>query len=187
MDVCEKTKKNSILERLNHKSAEDILDMCGLTDEIPVDISKIMRFFGISVYPASFTDIEKMPEMVSVVKSKGEILGAAFIDNENVGIFYRESDSLNRQRFTIAHELGHCCLSNIDPVEGHIQFRLEKDTAPDEIAANTFAGALLVPEKQLSRIVQLLPSVDIPFLSDIFKVSEQVMTERLKVLKISLS
>ena len=61
-----------------------------------------------------------------------------------------------RQRFTIAHELGHFLLHEGDQVHVDRQFRLnyrsaKSSTAEDveEIEANAFAAAILMPERLL--------------------------------------
>lgn len=63
-----------------------------------------------------------------------------------------------RQRFTIAHELGHLLLHQGDPVHVDKQFRLNfrsavSATAQDieEIEANAFAAEILMPDKFLKR------------------------------------
>ena len=172
-----------VLKNIHGKSADDILEMCGADDEIPVSLNRIMNFLKISAIPYDFSEMDGIKEQV---EKKGEILGAVVIKGDNAGIFYRASDSNNRQRFTIAHELAHCCLDNVDFKEGHLQFRMENDKDSAEIQANTFAGALLVPESKLREFIKRIPDITLVMLADIFKVSESVMQRRLEVLDINL-
>jgi Zn-dependent peptidase ImmA (M78 family) len=95
-----------------------------------------------------------------------------------------------RQRFSIAHELGHLVLHQpdfqIDP-HAFVAFRdRESSTATDpaEIEANQFAAAVLMPEFLLEKHVKELgPDPDleeaITILAKRFGVSEQAMTIRL--------
>ncbi len=63
-----------------------------------------------------------------------------------------------RQRFTIAHELGHALLERRDGMHIDSAFRL-RDAAssqavdPEEIAANAFAAELLMPEGEVREAV----------------------------------
>ena len=175
-----------VLRNIHGKSADDILEMCGAADEIPISLNRIMKFLKISAIPFDFSEIEAIPEIKAQVDTKGEILGAVVIKDDKAGIFYRESDSNNRQRFTIAHELAHCCLDTVDFQNGHLQFRMENDKEPSEFAANTFAGELLVPESKLREFIKRVPDITAIMLADIFNVSESVMNERLRILNIKL-
>ncbi len=103
----------------------------------------------------------------------------------------------NRQRFTIAHELGHYLLHKgeltfIDKKFKRINFRggssVSTDTV-DEIEANRFAGELLMPQEFL--IKDILKSDDIEdggLIGDLakrYKVSRQALTIRLTTLNLS--
>lgn len=95
-----------------------------------------------------------------------------------------------RQRFSIAHELGHLLLHEpafqIDP-HAFVSFRNSKSSNasdPHEIEANQFAAALLMPEALLRACVDQLgenPDVEdaIRRLAQRFDVSTQAMTIRL--------
>jgi Zn-dependent peptidase ImmA (M78 family) len=76
-------------------------------------------------------------------------------DNQSV-IVVNSTHHLNRQRFTIAHELGHYFLhrnlANVFFDESLLFFRDEKSaqgTKYQEIEANVFAAELLMPEQTL--------------------------------------
>ncbi len=89
-------------------------------------------------------------------------------------------DWCTRQRFTLAHELGHVCC-------GHTG-RLPKDTAetfrdqdhdPREVQANAFAGELLMPEKRFLQTVGPDPSLeDLVLAAEVFNVSPQAAVVR---------
>jgi Zn-dependent peptidase ImmA (M78 family) len=101
------------------------------------------------------------------------------------------SHASTRQRFTIAHELGHLILHRGESFHvderAAIRFRNAQSslaTEPDEIEANQFAAELLMPEYLLSRELAKLPNeLDpedaISILAKRFEVSEQALTLRL--------
>jgi len=134
-----------------HKAASDLLQKCEQIS-IPVDPERIAQFLGIRVvaYPMG-----------------NKVSGMLAIESTGATIGYNEIESKHRQRFTIAHELGHFILHNnqdtsrvfVDnqfKVDQYIQvlFRKNEDTeepitAQMEIEANNFAAALLMPEAPL--------------------------------------
>jgi Zn-dependent peptidase ImmA (M78 family) len=113
-------------------------------------------------------------------------------------IAVQETDSLSRQRFTIAHEIGHFHLRHqFEPGEhvhvdrGHLitPRNSRSSTGGDlkEIEANQFAACLLMPSSLLSGTVKALrvePLCDdhVTHLASEFEVSEQAMTIRLSTL-----
>ena len=97
----------------------------------------------------------------------------------------------NRQRFTIAHEIGHFMLDHFDEVhvdKAVIKLRNEasrKGILKEEVEANRFAAELLMPreflEKELSRgsLSDLLDDHGMQQLAKRFQVSVQAMSNRL--------
>ena len=94
-----------ILEKLRDKTPENLLKEYQISLVPPIDISLLMQRIGIKEIPFDFTELEKLMNLET-----GDIIGTVFAKNDELGIFYKASDSLNRQRFTIAHEIAHCCL-----------------------------------------------------------------------------
>jgi len=89
--------------------------------------------------------------------------------------------SATRDRFTIAHEIGHYVLhSQFGKYTGILERNL--DSQPIEWEANSFAAAFLMP---LDKIVATIHEIG-PFVSELameFKVSEEAMEYRLKTLR----
>lgn len=123
--------------------------------------------------------------------------------NGNVShIIYNSSHHPNRQRFTIAHEIGHFVLHHTALVnrlfvdEKFAVYKrsgastaaeylgLDSTTTPsEEREANQFASALLMPESRLrsyleDRQLTVLDDSDLSALARAFGVSEQAMTLR---------
>ena len=70
-------------------------------------------------------------------------------------IIVNKSHSTNRQRYTIAHELGHYCLHKDfhEQFEDTTFFRKEKDWTSIEYEANSFAADILMPENAIESAI----------------------------------
>lgn len=67
-------------------------------------------------------------------------------DAETRTIFVCSLRPPGRQAFTTAHELGHYILGHGTHVSEHVEPGLIRSHHPEELAANAFAGALLMPK-----------------------------------------
>lgn len=94
----------------------------------------------------------------------------------------------NRQRFTVAHELGHLLLHEGPQLHVDLRHRDENSSKGDqveEIEANEFAAELLMPASFLERDIEQLENKDLldedvlKPLADRYKVSVQALTFRL--------
>jgi Zn-dependent peptidase ImmA (M78 family) len=108
--------------------------------ELPVSAANICKREGIRV--VSYANMSK-------IISKQLILDLSHqTDGFTVGgiIFYNQKCSIGRQRFTVAHELGHILLGHCDPERyNKIRFESERAYESDEHEANVFASRLLAP------------------------------------------
>lgn len=186
---CEKNMCKKIRE-LKGLSTNDLLLKVGQTDVIPVDVAQMCYDLHIHIKPVDFASLENDASFKDAVSAKGNILGIVMAEGDELAILYRESDTKNRKRFTLAHELAHCCLHMLPNENLHVEFRRDEASSdPKEIEANTFAGELLIPEKALKEIIRdasEIKSILIPMLSSLFVVSENVMKERCKKLNIQI-
>ena len=166
---------------LYNQTEDWILSVCEQDNSVPVDLDKILDTFNISAVPMDFSNIENN---LTGNLANAEILGALITSDNNTTIFYsdkHEKDS-HRNRFTIAHEIAHCCIQGQGP---HVEFGIKGIKLDEtEMLANIFAGALLIPEKNLNKIIDQLILPSLHTLADIFEVSENVMKARLSYLKI---
>ena len=181
----EKIIKCKVLDNLAGKSPEELLERAGLLNTVPIDLRELLKYWNVSALPINFRKIQKSDELKDEVREKGNIFGAVAIKNDSACIFFRKRDRENRKRFIIAHELSHCCIDYDNLNKNGINYRFEKINKEDEheIAINTHAGAILIPEKTLRLIHNQIKCICV--LADIFCVSQNVMTERLKVLKMT--
>lgn len=128
---------------------------------------------------------------------EGELSGLLFAEQHQTIIGVNSLDAKARQRFTIAHELGHLLLhAPRDLPDEHTLFidrhfrvyardvHSGEGTDVQEVEANTFAAELLMPAAMLSAEVQAHPfdyedDAQIRALADRYRVSVQAMSFRL--------
>ena len=110
--------------------------------------------------------------------------GSYRVNSSSKTIEYNPEEHPRRQRFTIAHELGHHFLNHgsemIDPPENLAG--ISED--PKEIDANNFAACLLMPEYVVKRLIRTGEVRNITELADKLNVSEIAMHYRLRNLGI---
>jgi Zn-dependent peptidase ImmA (M78 family) len=150
---------------------------------------------GIAVPPVPIERIARLEgARIQFGPLDNELSGMAFV-KDGVGIIgVNALHHPNRQRFTMAHELGHLILHR-QKIEGGVHVDkeltiLRRDglaaTGTDkiEIEANQFAGQLLVPDSLLDVVVQnrrlLADDGEIDALARRFKVSAVMMQFRLQ-------
>lgn len=145
--------------------------------------------------------IEKLARMVNAAiryePFAGQMYGVVHRNRDGTAVIGVNSlDAPNRQRFTIAHEIGHLLLHRDEKL--HIDERspigLRTDTssmATDEreIEANQFAAELLMPfgflEKDLSDLPEDIEAEEaVERLARKYQVSVQAMTVRLTALNV---
>jgi Zn-dependent peptidase ImmA (M78 family) len=142
--------------------------------------------------PVPVDDIARAQGAEIVIKIfNNEISGLLLRANDKVIIGVEKRQPETRQRFTISHELAHLLLHDGEEVRVDTNFRInlrspESSTAEDieEIEANAFAAALLMPEEFLREdLANFVLDVDDPHLvqqlAKLYDVSAQAMTIRL--------
>lgn len=172
------------LKELNGLTPENILNKYyPERNTYPIDIATILFKMNIRALPYDFSKFD------DGVNLQSRILGAMVANKTDLALLYREGETKNRNRFTLAHELAHCCLAHMDDkTMPYIEWRHDGIvTDPYEIEANVFAGELLVPTTELRKVLsneypETLPHVT--KLAKMFAVSINVMKERLKQLEI---
>ena len=100
-------------------------------------------------------------------------------------IEYNMADSMTRQRFTIAHEIGHYVLQHGNAPRDSAQNFGSRVNSPIERDANQFAAELLMPEEAVVAMInQGYRSPET--LAQLFMVSPAAMGYRLANLSLSL-
>lgn len=136
--------------------------------KVPVDLDAIARKMGIGV------------RYEPVLEGGEDISGRYDIVNGLHICSVRNTDSKERQRFTLAHEIGHCVLEHGGGFRSNsASFNLD---APDprNRAANRFALALLMPKVAVDHLIGKENIVKVQDLSALFSVTETAMKARLK-------
>ena len=146
-------------------------------NETPVPIDRVAKHFGVEIREEAFPD---------------DISGALHRGPDRAVIAVNGNHHPHRQRFTIAHELGHFLLHQDAPAyydQQHkvgLHFRAKVTGTkwdPKEIEANRFAAELLMPRRLvLARVGDSL-EVDAAQLAEEFNVSPEAMTYRLAELR----
>lgn len=182
--IHEEFKMCTKLKELNGLTPEEILNKYWSSERnvYPIDIAKILYNMQIRALPYDFSKFDDG-------NLDNRILGAMVANKTDLALLYRQGETPNRSRFTLAHELAHCCLAHLDDKKiPYVEYRHDGIVADlREIKANAFAGELLVPTKELRKILSIeypdsLPQVT--KLAEMFAVSINVMKERLKQLEI---
>ena len=128
---------------------------------------------------------------ITIQRFNNEISGLLLRNGHQNIIAVEKQQSKARQRFTIAHELGHLLLHDGEEIRVDTNFRVnlrspESSTAEDieEIEANAFAASLLMPDHFLrSDLQNFVLDIDdarqVQELARRYEVSAQAMTIRL--------
>ncbi|WP_283147596.1 ImmA/IrrE family metallo-endopeptidase [Silvimonas soli] len=164
------------VEGRTHLSAKDVLDRYW-DRRVPVDVVAIARAMG-----AEIKEISPFDRLTGYICRQ---------DNGGIEIGYKLTDPEVRQRFTVAHEIGHLALGHLtDQSERYRDdvasfFSGVKD--PKEVAANKFAAALLMPKVAIDWVLANKPNIySVEQMAEMFNVSSAAMGFRLDALGIRL-
>ncbi len=91
-----------------------------------------------------------------------------------------------RQRFTLAHELGHWALGHEDAPRDISTNFSSAQSSPMERAANQFAAELLMPANAVAKLVRSGQFSSVDDLATAFQVSKVAMTYRVNNLGLSV-
>ncbi len=157
------------------RQARRLLSQMGIDAE-NVDVSKT-RTNAIDV-----EDIAKRLDINVVYQDfESDISGVFFRKNNNLFLGVNKTHHPNRQRFTVAHEIGHYILHSSELLHydtGDLHFRKDDVSGLDEVEANHFAAELLMPASLVDKCIESGVRV-ISDLADRFGVSEDAMRYRL--------
>lgn len=158
--------------------AQTVLERSGV-ESPPVPVQRIAEQEGAQVRPSKFGK---------------EVSGLLTLEGKTPTIGYNRLHPAVRQRFTIAHELGHLVLRHgdhsqlfIDKKYSDVLYRDSRSSEGNrtrELEANAFAAALLMPlpmiQAEISRRdFDLAEEDSLGELAELFEVSRQSMAYRL--------
>jgi len=160
------------------KYAKKILDDLEL-DNAPIPVEEIAAHLGAQLSYEPF-------------QGKGELSGMLLRDKDRAVIGVNSAHPSVRQRFSVAHEIGHLVMhEGAMFVDQTVRFNRDGKSSlaidPQEIEANQFAAELLMPgnlvkaavQKRTSKKPNIPQRVLIADLAKEFQVSEQAMEFRL--------
>jgi transcriptional regulator with XRE-family HTH domain len=155
-------------------TAEALLEASNTTSP-PVRVDDLVTGCGVRILPWHFENIDGL-----VVELQG---GAV--------IWVQENQPITRQRFTLAHELGHHLLHHSDRFHVDLGGELAPAATGEhpgydwraERAANEFAANLLMPARMVRQAAAINPHIG--YLASRFKVSTAAIGFRLAALGIS--
>lgn len=160
----------------------DVLQNSGYELKLPINIEEIINILGIK--------IKKVPDFRRV-----KVTGSIKLENGEPIIWINPlmNQSEERERFTLAHELGHFIrhmLTGAKHQDGfeddNIEFNRDNNWNHLEMEANNFAASLLMPiekVKELAEETNEYPKEkQLDILSKKFKVSKTAMKYRLQKL-----
>ena len=133
--------------------AQMALAQTGQTTKERVELGSVCRKFGVRVFAVH-----------------GKVLDGIALCGGTIAVNADKPET--RQRFTIAHELGHIILGHgVGCMVG------EQGVGRDEKEANAFAGSLLIPRIALARVAH---RYTLSQLAERFGVSQDCMSVRLR-------
>lgn len=162
------------LRQIHQKRPEEFLSDI---DSLPIDIERILNKWEIEIAAVSFDALQK-----DLPIGKNKITGLAYAQNDDLFILYSKESTMKEARFTLAHELGHCCLHMDVDSSCHIELQSANDVhnispnkfeifyAKKEEAADKFARDLLIPTNVLKLLFSKNKKLSVELLSDFFSV-----------------
>ncbi|MEX2983962.1 ImmA/IrrE family metallo-endopeptidase [Streptomyces sp. C36] len=151
----------------------------------------LLREFRIDAPPVNpFELAGRLDVLVVPQRMDDDVSGMLLRKDGSCVIGVNQAHSFERQRFTVAHELGHLRLHEGRPLildtDVRVNYRnavSSMATDREEVDANRFAAALLAPEEMVRRAVQRVSfrTTDdlVRVLAKQFQLSEMAMTYRL--------
>ncbi len=136
--------------------------MDGFQTSLDLAIERARSLIRPSLLHAVPTDLAKIASELGVVRIEPSAMAAdgylGFLSGNRLVIRYREDNPRCRNRFTIAHEIGHIIYAEAkgDPILGRVHRGYGRDVA-EEIAANRIASELLMPEDSVTHGIQDRP------------------------------
>lgn len=157
-------KKLSVRKGSCHTVAKSLLKKAGVS-EAPIRIRDVIPIV-INDYPGiKFHSTNQLPSNVYAL---------TYREADTIDIAFNNTVSLNRQKFSFAHELGHLYMGHVHG-GGAIDF---EDTNDIEKEANEFAAELVMPSSLLRSFV-LKGDRTIKDVESLFEVSQEALWWRI--------
>lgn len=124
-----------------------------LEKEFEVDVEKIAKLCKIEVV---FDELDVSGSCMNFHSAANDESSEYSTNKEKREIRVNKYEPLVRQRFTIAHEIGHILLSHEGISYRDTSYMIYKDLIErmNEVSANAFAAELLMPERLLRKALE---------------------------------
>lgn len=124
-----------------------------LEKEFEVDVEKIAKLCKIEVI---FDELDVSGSFMNFHSAANDESSEYSTNKEKREIRVNKYEPLVRQRFTIAHEIGHILLSHEGISYRDTSYTIYKDLIErmNEVSANAFAAELLMPERLLRKALE---------------------------------
>lgn len=175
------------LREIHNKQPGDFLE--GI-NSLPIDIEQILDNWEIDTVAVSFEELQKELPLKNNI-----ITGLAYAQGDDLFILYSKDSNKPNSRFTLAHELGHCCihmnvdsschieLQTVGDVLNVSQERFKMFNRPKEEEADRFARDLLIPTNALLLLLKKKKMLSLKQLADFFVVPIEQMQIKLEELR----
>ena len=144
-----------------------------ISGNVATDLDQIIKNLNLKVFEIDMDELRKKNENIGIDETTSGFLTK--VDDQYM-IYLNKNHSMNRKRFTIAHEIGHLKLNHLEDIV-YRDSTTSLGTNENEVKANAFAAELLMPEELVRYAYNLLKSVSKT--ARVFGVSEVAAYNRL--------
>lgn len=157
-------------DRIEWESWNLLVDIFPNGIPIPVDLTKIGKYFGLNILEGKFRD--------------GSVSGIYYRDHKTICV--RKEDNRYKKMFMVAHKMAHYILHRNKSKEVSYRFEEKESIAVEEQEANLFAISLLIPRVILKEYIRKYRAADYFEIASSFLVSREKTKNRLNFLDIKL-
>lgn len=154
-------------------------------DKARLDASRVLQDTWVAGFPVDPKRIaDQLGISVTYLPLERNVSGMLQVEGDWAEIFINSGDPEPRQRFTVAHEIGHYIERTSNGVTdfNFIDRRSSENYDLHEFYADEFAGALLMPVVELSKLRQ--EGLPLPLIAHRFGVSVPALTKRIERLEL---
>lgn len=158
--------------KLATNTADIFLLTAGIT-QFPFSLKKLLK--KITLYNISICSYSKAKQKYGIDPSKlGSNDGETVKRADKYIIFYNDDRLKTRQRWTIAHEIGHIVMKHsFENVDEQLYSKME-------VEANFFAAQLLIPNQIINIAIERGYIITVDFIIRNFNVSEEAAIKKLE-------
>lgn len=176
------------IKEIQNKKSEEIFSLCGISRVMPISFDKLSKTYKVNIMGTDFSYLSNLEKVKEHMSGKKKILGMVNIENDIANIYYNNNPEIDipTQRFTIAHELGHC-INHYNELSknGKLEFlddkseQNESNSDVHEYVCDKFARDFLIPTEMLKKIYSAMHNPNVLDLANLFLVPEEEMKIKL--------